>query len=43
MAHLSTRALQGLVTLLLTLFGLLVVTFALSAFSPVDRVVQIVG
>jgi peptide/nickel transport system permease protein len=35
--------LQGLLTLLLTLFGLLLVTFALSAFSPVDRVLQIVG
>ena len=38
MPHLSTRVLQGLLTLLLTLFGLLLVTFALSAFSPVDRV-----
>jgi hypothetical protein len=36
-------ALQGLLTLLLTLFGLLLVTFALSALSPVDRVLQIVG
>jgi ABC-type dipeptide/oligopeptide/nickel transport system permease component len=35
--------LQGLLTLLLTLFGLLLVTFALSALSPVDRVLQIVG
>ena len=43
MPHLSTRMLQGLLTLLLTLFGLLLVTFALSAFSPVDRVLQIVG
>lgn len=43
MPHLSTRVLQGLLTLLLTLFGLLLVTFALSAFSPVDRVLQIVG
>ncbi|QFZ70422.1 ABC transporter permease [Klebsiella quasipneumoniae] len=38
-----TRLLQGLFTLLLTLFGLLLVTFALSALSPVDRVLQIVG
>ena len=37
------RVVQGLFTLLLTLFGLLLVTFALSAFSPVDRVLQIVG
>jgi peptide/nickel transport system permease protein len=43
MPHLSTRVLQGLLTLLLTLFGLLLVTFALSALSPVDRVLQIVG
>ena len=43
MPHLSTRVLQALLTLLLTLFGLLLVTFALSAFSPVDRVLQIVG
>ena len=43
MPHLSTRVLQGLLTLLLTLFGLLLVTFALSAFSPFDRVLQIVG
>ena len=43
MPHLSTRVLQGLLTLLLTLLGLLLVTFALSAFSPVDRVLQIVG
>lgn len=35
--------LQGLFTLALTLLGLLVVTFALSALSPVDRVLQIVG
>ncbi len=33
-----TRLLQGLFTLLLTLFGLLLVTFSLSALSPVDRV-----
>ena len=38
-----TRLLQGLFTLLLTLFGLLLVTFSLSALSPVDRVLQIVG
>ncbi|MCL7689627.1 ABC transporter permease [Klebsiella quasivariicola] len=38
-----TRVLQGLFTLLLTLFGLLLVTFSLSALSPVDRVLQIVG
>lgn len=38
-----THLLQGLFTLLLTLFGLLLVTFALSALSPVDRVLQIVG
>ena len=37
------RELQGLLILLLTLFGLLLITFALSAFSPVDRVLQIVG
>lgn len=35
--------LQGLFTLALTLFGLLVITFFLSALSPVDRVLQIVG
>ena len=35
--------LQGLLTLALTLLGLLLVTFALSALSPVDRVLQIVG
>ncbi|CNF00188.1 ABC transporter permease [Yersinia bercovieri] len=35
--------LQGLLTLALTLFGLLVITFFLSAMSPVDRVLQIVG
>ncbi|MGX9740574.1 ABC transporter permease [Pseudocitrobacter corydidari] len=34
---------QGLLTLCLTLFGLLLITFALSALSPVDRVLQIVG
>ena len=34
---------QGLFTLALTLLGLLLVTFALSALSPVDRVLQIVG
>lgn len=34
---------QGLFTLLLTLAGLLIITFSLSAFSPVDRVLQIVG
>jgi len=34
---------QGLFILALTLFGLLLVTFALSALSPVDRVLQIVG
>lgn len=38
-----TRLLQGLFTLLLTLFGLLLVTFSFSALSPVDRVLQIVG
>jgi len=37
------RVLQGLLTLFLTLLGLLLVTFALSALSPVDRVLQIVG
>lgn len=35
--------LQGLFTLALTLVGLLLITFALSALSPVDRVLQIVG
>lgn len=35
--------LQALFTLVLTLLGLLLVTFALSALSPVDRVLQIVG
>ncbi|GAL58685.1 putative D,D-dipeptide ABC transporter permease protein DdpB [Pseudescherichia vulneris NBRC 102420] len=35
--------LQGLFTLALTILGLLLVTFALSALSPVDRVLQIVG
>ena len=34
---------QGLFTLALTLIGLLIITFALSALSPVDRVLQIVG
>lgn len=34
---------QGLLTLILTLLGLLLITFALSALSPVDRVLQIVG
>lgn len=34
---------QGLFTLALTLGGLLLITFALSALSPVDRVLQIVG
>ena len=34
---------QGMLTLALTLLGLLLVTFALSALSPVDRVLQIVG
>ncbi|WP_312624567.1 ABC transporter permease [Scandinavium sp.] len=38
-----TRALQSLLTLALTLFGLLLITFSLSALSPVDRVLQIVG
>ena len=37
------RALQALFTLALTLLGLLLVTFSLSALSPVDRVLQIVG
>ena len=41
--YLIQRLLQGLFTLLLTLFGLLLVTFSLSALSPVDRVLQIVG
>ncbi|VEC01081.1 Dipeptide transport system permease protein dppB [Cedecea lapagei] len=35
--------LQGIFTLVLTLIGLLLITFALSALSPVDRVLQIVG
>ncbi|EJF29644.1 ABC transporter permease [Enterobacter sp. Ag1] len=35
--------LQGIFTLALTLIGLLLITFALSALSPVDRVLQIVG
>lgn len=46
MSHISPRLLrvtQTLITLALTLFGLLLVTFALSALSPVDRVLQIVG
>ena len=34
---------SGYFTLALTLLGLLVITFALSALSPVDRVLQIVG
>ena len=34
---------QGLFTVALTLLGLLLITFALSALSPVDRVLQIVG
>ncbi|MFC0229054.1 ABC transporter permease [Serratia aquatilis] len=34
---------QGLLTLMLTLLGLLLITFLLSALSPVDRVLQIVG
>ncbi|WP_411703688.1 ABC transporter permease [Edaphovirga cremea] len=37
------RFAQGLLTLALTLFGLLLITFLLSALSPVDRVLQIVG
>ena len=41
--HSFYRLLQGLFTLLPTLFGLLLVTFSLSALSPVDRVLQIVG
>ena len=46
MSHISPRLLrviQTLITLVLTLFGLLLVTFSLSALSPVDRVLQIVG
>lgn len=46
MSHISPRllrAVQTLITLALTLFGLLLVTFSLSALSPVDRVLQIVG
>ncbi|ALR75904.1 ABC transporter permease [[Enterobacter] lignolyticus] len=39
----SLRVIQALFTLALTLLGLLLVTFALSALSPVDRVLQIVG
>ncbi|HIE5765509.1 TPA: ABC transporter permease [Proteus mirabilis] len=34
---------QGILTLVLTLLGLLVITFTLSALSPVDPVLQIVG
>ncbi|OAT37520.1 ABC transporter permease [Proteus myxofaciens] len=34
---------QGILTLILTLLGLLIITFTLSAFSPVDPVLQIVG
>ncbi|BBQ84176.1 MULTISPECIES: ABC transporter permease [Enterobacteriaceae] len=41
--RLLSALLQGLLTLALTLLGLLLVTFALSALSPVDRVLQIVG
>jgi ABC-type dipeptide/oligopeptide/nickel transport system permease component len=41
--HSSYPPAAGAVYLLLTLFGLLLVTFALSALSPVDRVLQIVG
>lgn len=41
--HTLRVTLQGVFTLALTLLGLLVITFALSAFSPVDRVLQIVG
>lgn len=36
-------AAQGALTLTLTLLGLLLITFALSALSPVDRALQIVG
>lgn len=46
MSHITPKVLrvvQALFTLGLTLFGLLLVTFTLSAFSPVDRVLQIVG
>jgi len=47
MSRASNRSLltlfQGLFTLALTLVGLLLITFALSALSPVDRVLQIVG
>lgn len=39
----SLALLQGLFTVALTLLGLLLITFALSALSPVDRVLQIVG
>lgn len=39
----SARAVAGLFTVALTLLGLLLITFALSALSPVDRVLQIVG
>ena len=41
--RLLSALLQSLLTLALTLLGLLLVTFALSALSPVDRVLQIVG
>lgn len=41
--RLLSGLLQGMLTLALTLLGLLLVTFALSALSPVDRVLQIVG
>ncbi len=41
--HTLRVTLQGIFTLALTLLGLLVITFALSALSPVDRVLQIVG
>lgn len=34
---------QGILTLGLTLLGLLIITFTLSSFSPVDPVLQIVG
>ncbi|MGG7669302.1 ABC transporter permease [Yersinia sp. J1] len=34
---------KGIFSLALTLFGLLLITFLLSALSPVDRVLQIVG
>lgn len=35
--HTLRVTLQGIFTLALTLLGLLVITFALSALSPVDR------